>query len=97
MPWYHFDLWESDRIVIDDSGQELSGLDAARKKAIDVLGDAIRDHLSEDSPDRVAIDIRADSRFIMTASAVLRIAAGRIVGALAMSGLLIAPFTSCEL
>lgn len=76
MPRYYFDLWENDRIVVDEAGHDLPDLDVARKKAMDALGDAIRDYPIEGPEDRVAIDIRGDDKSIMTISAVLRIEPG---------------------
>lgn len=76
MPLYHFHLWERDRIVIDDCGLDLPDLEAAKRKAIDALGDAVRDFAIEGFEDSVAIEIRGEDKSIMTISAVLRIEPG---------------------
>lgn len=76
MPLYHFDLWERDRFVIDDCGLDLPDLETAKRRAIDALGDAVRDFVIEGVQDCVAIEIRDDDKSIMTISAVLRIELG---------------------
>lgn len=73
MPRYYFDLITSEGITTDEQGQVMSGLDAMRREALQVLPDVARDELPDGDRDVFAIRVRDETgRYIFEATLSLK-------------------------
>lgn len=69
MPRYYFDLHEGAEITFDDGGVELADIGAARRLAVESLGQSIIDHAAGLSAERFAVEVRDQTGPILRASA----------------------------
>jgi hypothetical protein len=58
MPRYYFDFHDDKEVTVDDEGQELSGLDAARTEARRTIGEAARDLTAKGRDGLVKVEVR---------------------------------------
>lgn len=58
MPMYYFDLSHGDAFHLDDTGTELSGPEAARQEALDLLPDLTRSQFLDGDTGTVSIAVR---------------------------------------
>ncbi|WP_271499962.1 DUF6894 family protein [Bradyrhizobium sp. CCBAU 11357] len=75
MPRYYFDYRDDIGLWTDDSGEELSSLEAAEKAALVALADAGRDMALAGRQGCVSIQVRDDSGFLLQGTIVLKTAA----------------------
>ena len=68
MPRYYFDLHERDSVLIDDEGEDLRDAAVARKRAVQCLGEIIRD-FAKDTDDQITVEAREGDRPIWRATA----------------------------
>jgi hypothetical protein len=74
MPRYFFDVTDAGEASIDDIGVELPSLEAARREALQTLGEIAKDELPNGDHRQFSIDIRAgDGPAILSASLSLRV------------------------
>ena len=76
MARYYFDLVESDGIVLDDEGMELSTLEAVREEAARSLADMARDSIRHRLPERagMSVEVRDDAGPVMQVRLIFEIA-----------------------
>ena len=74
MPRFFFDVTDSGNVSIDDLGIELPSLEAARREALQTLGEIAKDELPDGDHRQFSIDIReGDGAAILSASLSLRV------------------------
>jgi hypothetical protein len=61
MPRYFFDTRTDDRVVPDDDGIFLNGLDAARAQATEALADMARDVLPKERAHTLSVEVRDET------------------------------------
>ncbi|WP_439370915.1 DUF6894 family protein [Bradyrhizobium sp. DASA03120] len=79
MPRYYFDYCDDGRLWTDDSGEELSSLEAAQKAALVALADAARDMALAGRRGCVSIQVRDGSGFLLQGTIMLKTAANHRV------------------
>ena len=62
MPRYYFDSRDGDKLVTDDLGVELSGIEAARDQAAAGLVDFAKDVVPGSTRRELAIEVRDEAR-----------------------------------
>ncbi|BAL78825.1 DUF6894 family protein [Bradyrhizobium cosmicum] len=71
MPKYYFDHYDKGGVVIDDERIDLLNIDAARRLAIESLGQSIMDGAPQSVSGRTAIEVRDQTGAILRASAAI--------------------------
>ena len=66
-----FDFHDDAGIIRDDAGEELPSATAARKEALEVVGQAVKDLTHRHSDGRIVIQVRDDDGPILKVSAVI--------------------------
>jgi hypothetical protein len=69
MPRFYFDFDDDRGTFLDNDGEELADVDAAKREALAALGDAARDFCRRSTGGRLAIFIRSDEGPIVELSA----------------------------
>jgi hypothetical protein len=72
---FYFDYQDSAGIILDDQGEELSDLVAARDAAMRYLAEGIRDHSPSGLTDKLSVFVRTKDVPIMTVSATIEVTA----------------------
>lgn len=73
MPRFHFDIHENGRLIPDESGQELSDVDDARKEAVLTGASIARDAFVAGSAHRVVVDVREGGAPLLKVSITLEV------------------------
>jgi len=79
MPRYYFDYRDDVGLWTDDSGEELSSLEAAERATLAALADAGRDMALAGRQGCVSIQVRDDSGFLLQGTIMLKTAANHRV------------------
>jgi hypothetical protein len=69
---FYFDFHDDTGIIRDDAGEELPSATAARKEALEVVGQAVKDLTHRHSDGRIVIEVRDGDGPILKVSAVHR-------------------------
>jgi len=72
---FYFDYQDLAGTILDDNGEELPGLVAARDAAMRYLAEGIRDHSPSALTDKISINVRTKESQIMTVSATVEVVA----------------------
>jgi hypothetical protein len=70
---FYFDFHDDTGIIRDDAGEELPSATAARKEALEVVGQAVKDLTHRHSDGRIVIEVRDGDGPILKVSAVIEI------------------------
>lgn len=68
MPCFYFDIDDTCTTLVDDDGLDLPDLEAARRLAWELLGEAIMIR-ADQPPRRIAVDVRDSTGAVLRASA----------------------------
>ena len=68
---FYFDFHDDAGIVRDDTGEEPPSTTAARKEALEVVGQAVKDLTHRHSDGRIVIEVRDSNGPILKVSAVI--------------------------
>jgi hypothetical protein len=71
MPRFYFDFHDANGIFRDDAGEELSSAIIARKEALEIVGQAVKDLTYRHSEGRVVIEVRDGDGPVLSVSAVV--------------------------
>ena len=75
MPRYHFDVHNGSEVLFDNEGFDLEDINAARRFALELLGQAILGGASDPSIARVTVDVRNDDvGIVMCVAATIEVA-----------------------
>ncbi|AMA55744.1 DUF6894 family protein [Bradyrhizobium sp. CCGE-LA001] len=72
---FYFDYQDHAGIIVDDDGEELPGIAAARDAAMRYLAEGIRDHSPSGLTDKLSVNVRTKETPIMTVSAIVEVVA----------------------
>ncbi|WP_091967633.1 DUF6894 family protein [Bradyrhizobium shewense] len=72
---FYFDYQDLAGTILDDDGEELPDLAAARDAAMRYLAEGIRDHSASGLTDRLSVNVRTKESSIMTVSATIEVVA----------------------
>ncbi|WP_165445855.1 DUF6894 family protein [Bradyrhizobium uaiense] len=61
MTRYYFDLRDGDDLAIDEEGLEMPNLAAVREEAARTLADMVRDSITGQNLDQIAVEVRDDN------------------------------------
>jgi hypothetical protein len=68
---FYFDFHDDTGVIRDDTGEELLSVTAARKEALEVVGQAVKDLTHRHSDGRIVIEVRDGEGPILKVSAVI--------------------------
>ncbi len=68
---FHFDFLDDTGVIRDDAGEELPSATAARKEALEVVGQAVNDLTHRSLDGRIVIEVRDGNGPIFRVSAVI--------------------------
>ena len=71
MPKFYFDFHDANGIFRDDAGEELPSAIIARKEALEIVGQAVKDLTYRHSDGRVVIEVRDGDGPVLSVSAVV--------------------------
>jgi hypothetical protein len=74
---FYFDFHDDTGIIRDDAGEELPSATAARKEALEVVGQAVKDLTHRHSDGRIVIEVRDGDGPIFRVSAVVETACSK--------------------
>ncbi|WFU76637.1 hypothetical protein [Bradyrhizobium sp. CB2312] len=72
---FYFDYQDLAGTILDDDGEELPGITAARDAAMRYLAEAIRDHSPSGLTDKLSVSVRTKESLIMIVSATIEVVA----------------------
>ncbi|MBB4258727.1 DUF6894 family protein [Bradyrhizobium sp. CIR3A] len=72
---FYFDYQDLAGTILDDNGEELPDLAAARDAAMRYLAEGIRDHSPSGLTDKLSVNVRTKESSIMTVSATIEVVA----------------------
>ncbi|UPK31265.1 DUF6894 family protein [Bradyrhizobium sp. 195] len=72
---FYFDYQDSAGSILDDQGEELPNLGAARDAAMRYLAEGIRDYSSSSLTEKLSVHVRTKEAPIMTVSATVEVVA----------------------
>jgi hypothetical protein len=68
MTRYYFDLRDGDGLAIDEEGLEMSDLAAVQEEAARALADMVRDSVTSQNLDQIAVEVRDDDGPVLDAA-----------------------------
>lgn len=77
---FYFDYQDSAGAILDDQGEDLPDLAAARDAALRYLAEGIRDHSPSELTEKLSVLVRTKDAPIMTVSATIEVAAAASIG-----------------
>lgn len=73
MPTYHFNIHRADEVLLDDVGEDLSDLQVAQNRAVEISCDFFREFPPREAAEAVAIEVQNDGSPVLRTLTTVRI------------------------